>query len=245
MATIEIDGFINHFKILSSAGHEAKLNIETRLGEIWVTLDCKVGRIAPPLSPVLSSQNHRYRSPSYFRRQARRREERENMNMSINKVSTPVVDMPVAETAREVFNAVKETEQSLDVNSAPEENINLKTTEKVDELILEKSIEEVVEVDDVKDMNAGMDIIKELGSCKQTENVQASKIQKENASTDILESPRQCCFHIHLSGSPPPDGKCCQHRCRPNWTRHQRAWTYGEVELLSEPNYNPTADDQG
>ena len=54
----------------------------------------------------------------------------------------------------------------------------------------------------------------------------------ENASTNNLESlplsscqktqtPRQCCFHIHRSGTPQPDGKCCHHRCRPNWTRAQ------------------------
>ena len=67
MATMEIDGLINHFKMLASAGHEAKLNMETKLGEIWVTLDCKVGRIAPPLSPSLSLPNPRkiFRSPSY------------------------------------------------------------------------------------------------------------------------------------------------------------------------------------
>ena len=50
------------------------------------------------------------------------------------------------------------------MNSAPEENINLKTAEKVNELILEKRIEEVVKIDDVEDMNAGMNVIKKFGS---------------------------------------------------------------------------------
>ena len=38
MATMEIGGFIDHFKRVASAGHEAKLNMETKLGEIGFLL---------------------------------------------------------------------------------------------------------------------------------------------------------------------------------------------------------------
>ena len=160
MATMEIDGFINHFKMLASAGHEAKLNMETKLGEIWVTLDCKVGRIAPPLSPSLSMSNPRkiYRSPSYFRRQARRRDERMTKIMSVDEVSFPVVKMSVAEEAKEEIVADESTTdltvQSNDVNLMnSEENTSEKTAVEVDEIE-----EDVVKVNDKDEGKAGVDV---------------------------------------------------------------------------------------
>ena len=67
--------------------------------------------------------------------------------------------------------------------------------------------------------------------------------QKYNCEPPLRDvSSFDCCIHIHLPGTPPPDGKCCYHRCRPTWTREQRAKNYGEWELLSQPNNrNPNA----
>ena len=48
------------------------------------------------------------------------------------------------------------------------------------------------------------------------------------SSIHIKQPDPMCCIHIHRSGTPPPDDKCCYHRCRPNWTREQRARNYGE-----------------
>ena len=45
MAHEEIDSFVRHFKSLLSAGHNATLNVECKLGEVNVALSCKVGRI--------------------------------------------------------------------------------------------------------------------------------------------------------------------------------------------------------
>ena len=48
-----------------------------------------------------------------------------------------------------------------------------------------------------------------------------------------------CCIHVHRPEIPPPDGKCYLHRCRPDWTREERAKRYGELELLSELQTQP------
>ena len=58
-----------------------------------------------------------------------------------------------------------------------------------------------------------------------------ASIQTTTSSQDILlENPSvclssqnvdmssQCCEHFHRPGTPPPDGKCCYHRCRHGWT---------------------------
>ena len=61
------------------------MNLETKLGEVYITFNCKVGRLEPPpLSPTSSLISNRKlcRSPSYYRRQSRRRAERNTSNVS-------------------------------------------------------------------------------------------------------------------------------------------------------------------
>ena len=72
----EIDNFVKKFKELRSAGYDAKLNLESKLGEVFVSLNCKVGRILPPPTSRLSSVAPKCRSSSYYRRQARRKASR-------------------------------------------------------------------------------------------------------------------------------------------------------------------------
>ena len=58
------------------------------LGEVWITLNCKVGRIIPPMSPSppppFAAKRKTYRNKSYYRRQARPRAEREG-EISVSK----------------------------------------------------------------------------------------------------------------------------------------------------------------
>ena len=57
MDRIEIDSFVNKFRALCDAGYNASLNLESKLGEVFVNLSCKVGRTTPPppfTSPHLS-----------------------------------------------------------------------------------------------------------------------------------------------------------------------------------------------
>ena len=48
MANREIDSFVKQFKLLRDAGIKASLNMETILGEISISISCKVGRNIPP-----------------------------------------------------------------------------------------------------------------------------------------------------------------------------------------------------
>ena len=50
-------------------------------------------------------------------------------------------------------------------------------------------------------------------------------------SSDHNELAGLCCAHIHRSGTPPPDGQCCYHRCRPNWTLEEREKHHGKEPL--------------
>ena len=83
----------------------------------------------------------------------------------------------------------------------------------------------------------------------QTKQSPVYEFSSSNGPSSLsYEDPEgMCCIHIHRIGTPPPDGKCCYHRCRPNWTREQRARNYGEYELLSLPNFNhnPNGESQG
>ena len=54
MADVEIDSFLRKFKSLRDAGYKASLTFDTDLGEVNISLSCKVGRVVPPPSP---SQN--------------------------------------------------------------------------------------------------------------------------------------------------------------------------------------------
>ena len=72
----EIKRFIRKFKSLRTAGYNASLNMECKLGEVevFITLNFKVGRtVLPSYAAVIKSK-----SPSYFQRQERRRASREN-----------------------------------------------------------------------------------------------------------------------------------------------------------------------
>ena len=96
MADTEIDSFIQKFKLLRGSGIEATLNFETKLGEVYISLNCKVGRnLPPPLSkspPVVS--NNKHRSPSYIRRQIRRDAERKAKcdNVKVSSVAVKATD---------------------------------------------------------------------------------------------------------------------------------------------------------
>ena len=139
MTNMEIDGFIEHFKLLWRTGHDAKLNIETRLGEAFITLNCKVGRVAPPLSPSPSFASRKlHRSPSYYRRQCRRKADRDALTGSYACHSTPVDTVLTAEQAEDEIadnscvskfkaedTASSAMETCAEESSIPENEVNL------------------------------------------------------------------------------------------------------------------------
>ena len=109
MADSEIDSFLQKFKLLRGAGIEASLNFTTKLGEVWITLNCKVGRNVPPPQSkpaAVAAVSKKYRSPSYYRRQVRRKAERDANSQSSKEDS-------LAEQANE-HESADETETSED-----------------------------------------------------------------------------------------------------------------------------------
>ena len=98
MVNGEIDQVVAQFKSLLRIGHEASLKLECKIGEVLISLNCKVGWNEPPMSATLTNfdVSRKYRSPSYYRRQVRRRSERESR--SLDNVLLPVC---VAEHVKE------------------------------------------------------------------------------------------------------------------------------------------------
>ena len=85
MVHCEIDSFVNKFKLLWRAGYDTSLSLESKLGEVHINLSCKVGRSIPPPSSRITPK---YRSPSYFRRQERRRAARESSDVISNEIQS-------------------------------------------------------------------------------------------------------------------------------------------------------------
>ena len=92
MADTEIDSFVKKFKLLRGAGMQASLTLETKLGEVFISINCKVSRDVPPpkLSPATAVNPSKHRSPSYFRRQARRRADCEAQTLDVMSNSSLV-----------------------------------------------------------------------------------------------------------------------------------------------------------
>ena len=78
MASIQIDSFVEKFKLLQGAGYKASLSFESELGEVSISLSFKVGINTPPSSPLQTFLGRR--SPSYYRRLERRKAERSSCN---------------------------------------------------------------------------------------------------------------------------------------------------------------------
>ena len=78
---IEIDSYVMKFKFLLNDGFKAYLNVEAKDGEAYITLKVGLGCIQH-----LSKSTHSFsyadcvkqRSPSYYQRQDRRRQSRQN-----------------------------------------------------------------------------------------------------------------------------------------------------------------------
>ena len=47
MASIQIDSFVEKFKLLQGAGYKASLSFESELGEVSISLSCKFGINTP------------------------------------------------------------------------------------------------------------------------------------------------------------------------------------------------------
>ena len=112
MADVEFSSFVKKFQCLRHSGYDASLNVESKLGEIFVTLSCKVGRDIPPPSspPSTHATISRNRSPSYFRRQERRRQAFRR-NLSNVSSSNSTAEQVAEEIAVVQITEAQETEE--------------------------------------------------------------------------------------------------------------------------------------
>ena len=106
----ELNSFLFKFHQLRKSGVTAHLDVDTHAGQAWVGLRVMLGPIQHQPS---SSQRHR--SPSYFRRQERRRAARQSTNY---EESDKVGAAKVATNSTEE-NAVKVTTTEKNAAEAP------------------------------------------------------------------------------------------------------------------------------
>ena len=69
MLDAELKSFIQKFKQLRGAGLTAHLDLDTHAGQAWVGLRVMLN----PVKLETNEKPYKYRSPSYFRRQERRK----------------------------------------------------------------------------------------------------------------------------------------------------------------------------
>ena len=136
MEDIEIESFIRKFKSLRATGYNATLNMECKLGEVFITLNCKVGRSLPPSpSTPIYAAGPKSRSPSYFRRQARRRASRECKNEDCASAAEEV-----KEVAAEVDNCPDMKNDSAEFEAESSHDDVCIETEEVDQAELDRDI---------------------------------------------------------------------------------------------------------
>ena len=110
MDQVEIDSFVNKFKLLRVAGYEASLTLNSKLGEVQISLNCKVGRNVPPPTSPLDWNLRKKVSPSRQLRRARRAAARETSyseTINLNCENS---------AAGDDVNRVDQCESSLDFN---------------------------------------------------------------------------------------------------------------------------------
>ena len=222
---------------MTCAGFKAQLNFSSENGEVLVSFNVNLGSITSSSHSLPYPISNRHRPPSYYRRQLKRK-------MKMNKdLSSSSEDQAVPSAAVDSGDAKTVS------NVRPLESLHTNESGLVNEIgnVIAKpnvslSFSEAHVHADTKQV-----AVLEENDRSSLEQPLLSDNVKCTSSHQIEDSGKLCCIHIHRPGTPPRDGKCCFHRCRPNWTREQRAKNYGEWELLSQPNLkpNPTLDVHG
>ena len=191
MGAVEIDSFVAKFKSLLGAGHNATLSFESQLGEVSITLNCKVGRITPP--PWISSRpyvrNNKHRSPSYLRRQERQKADRVSTSVvldtsyaeeaDVSQQATEVSEVEANSCEMKVCSAVT-ADASASVNEMqPAEEVD-QTDKMIDEVLVYTVGEPVVKKEVVEN---------EIRECLSTVGVTVVKMQTFcNSKGDFYQS---------------------------------------------------------
>ena len=206
MDHVELDSFIKKFKSLWLSGYDASLNIESKLGDVQVSLSCKVGRPAPPPLPTTphymfcdSGQKAR-RSPSYYRRQVRRRTSCDLQSAMRNAAdqAEEIDDQCVIEETGEddtepVEESVAEAENATNNRTLEgTEETCVESTEEVDraELERDKIIQEVIVSAVTKPVESVEDVEKEIKDRFSSIGVEIFKIDSYSNSRGKFSQSR-------------------------------------------------------
>ena len=81
MTRSELENFVQKFQQLRQAGYTAHLDVDTHAGQSWVALRVMLG----PIKYTQKKPQQRHRSPSYLRRQERRKAARLAAEVPSNK----------------------------------------------------------------------------------------------------------------------------------------------------------------
>ena len=108
MSKSELENFVNKFHQLRQAGYTAHLDVDTHAGQSWVGLRVMLGP-----APMKYAQKKQHRSPSYLRRQERRKAARaadaESQTVNAEEAQTKSSD---SLTALEASKAKIDTEKA-------------------------------------------------------------------------------------------------------------------------------------
>ena len=224
---MEIHSFITRFKSLGCAGIKADLNISSENGEVLIAFNVNLGSISSSALNRHGPLRNRRRPPSYYRRQVKRRSQKVNNDVADSSKASAAV--PSAADSGDAENVSQASN-----SHSPEGSVltNTSGTNYENDNIFAKSNMSLSSSEAINYAESKQVAVIEEKESILTELDTASSLQSE-------EPEKSCCIHIHRGGTPPPDGECCFQRCRPNWTREQRAWNYGEYDLLSQPNFKP------
>ena len=226
MVNEEIDLVVAQFKILLGFGHEASLKLDCKLGEAWINLSCKVGRNAPPLPhtplPACDVTRKNHRSPSYFRRQARRKSERESRAVTLNNVS---LCMPKAEKVQDELTA---DEASKNVTIEESHNMDIAEKAIIKQVIDVATGESLGKVNRTQADEPACEEVQQHVLMNQHCTLRAQTDVAQRSTTLPIPKPphfqtqpgTSCCDHICRPDplEDPHYKECCRHRCRKPWT---------------------------
>ena len=124
MAHIEVDSFVTKFKYLWHSGFKTSLIIEAENGEALVTLKSNLGVIHPPHhGGPQRGQFHRYRGPSYQRRQEKRQAARTAAGLNTaEKVKNTNSEFSVSASAEQAEPAKEELKEVVKADKAETNN---------------------------------------------------------------------------------------------------------------------------
>ena len=196
MAASELDSFYRKFKSLLVAGHNATLTLEGVAGEATVTLKASLGVVRPSSNGNNFGQ---HRSPSYFRRQQRRKK------LFASQTAEQACEGETS-SAAEVADVV-ESITSNDTAHIEAEEATVKQTSS-------RPLQAVRDVEDNSCSTQDQKLAEAAKTVTLKSHATTSDLSRKSFRNRPTPRPNpECCNHDGFPEPDAPDGKCCWHRC--------------------------------